>query len=89
MEIGEYLDSIKVYGEEKSADLSDDEIADSIGFDKCEWGLDESCCEQCGETGKQDYFRRTSVECMDGEYFCIDCIKTEIEMNLKKGAKND
>lgn len=61
----------------------DEAKANSIGFDKCEWEVEEDDeCERCGSKGVQLYFGNRDPLCSsDGDYWCIDCISKHIADN--------
>jgi len=53
------------------------------GFIKCSFDPSDDECEECGEPGKQHYWRSTDPFSMDGEYFCADCVQVEASANAR------
>ena len=60
--------------------MNDEEIAEFMGFEVCEFQSGDDACEQCGSKMKQLYF---SGPADAGYYLCINCIKTEYFQHVK------
>ena len=59
------------------------------GFEACEFGPETGDrCEKCGADNRQQYFRRTDIFSMDGEYWCFACVKKEHSANQSDLAAN-
>ena len=54
-----------------------DEALKLTGFEICEFNGDE--CDSCDKEVDDIYYRRTSYEYEEGEYFCADCVRHEPE----------
>ena len=51
------------------------------GFVICDFSPDEQECECCNKPNLQLYWRSTDPFSSDGEYYCLDCIKSEQRVN--------
>lgn len=56
---------------------------EATGFVICQFPADASECDKCDMPHKQHYYRRTSVEIDEGEYFCAECVVSEHTDMLK------
>ena len=60
------------------------ELLSATGFVRCNFPpAKDDPCEVCRKDKIQQYYRRTCHESDEGEYYCIDCVKSEHEQNLK------
>lgn len=50
------------------------DILHNTGFGLCTFEPDETTCDYCGEPHLQLYYRRTTWDVEEGEYFCLSCI---------------
>lgn len=52
------------------------------GFEICQFGpCDGDTCDICDRSNVQLYYRRTSYDCDEGEYYCADCVMQEHAQN--------
>ncbi len=49
------------------------------GFTKCLFPPDESPCDRCDDIEVQLYYRITSRFDDEGDYFCLNCARKEVE----------
>ena len=60
------------------------DLLSASNFIICQFGASKhDDCEVCGKDEIQLYYRRTCYESDEGEYYCIDCVRSEHEQNLK------
>jgi len=60
------------------------------GFFLCEWDnrQEQDQCEKCHCVPNKIYYRRTSTDCEDGEYWCLNCVNSEIKDNERSKNEN-
>ncbi|MEM1225867.1 MAG: hypothetical protein AAGJ40_09220 [Planctomycetota bacterium] len=52
-----------------------DEALDETGFEACQFGPDESSCDQCGKRHCQLHFgNRDYWDAREGDYCCDSCV---------------
>jgi hypothetical protein len=59
----------------------EDKVAESIGYERCEFGPDGDECEECGSAYVQLFFGDKDYFSGDGRYMCMKCIRARVDAN--------